>query len=162
MQASAKPSVWRSRCGWLVVVLAMAASPLSARAQSTTGGNDRSPALRMAPISAQLDTGSARPVVSAVMRSDRGENSPPSVTLAQGAMGGMPMAMIMTGDTMFEMAAGACAAGIVVGVIASATVPAFTGSMVLANSAIGCGIGVVATLAGMAGMSAARAIAGND
>lgn len=146
----------------MILALAVVASPLSARAQSAAASynpaTDRSPALRLAPSSAQSEAGSAPLFTRAVARSDR-IDTPARVIPVQGAMGGMPMAMVMPGETLFEMAAGACAAGVVVGVIASVTLPAFTGSMVLANSAIGCGVGIVATVAATAGMAGARAIA---
>lgn len=164
-----------SRYGWLVLASVLLALPTAARAQPLTEA-DRLPTLRMAPSSSH--PGSRPSVATAERRAPRNETrapalqkaahvvapdtqSPPPVTLVQGAMGGMPMAMIMTGDTMFEMATGACTAGVVVGIIAAVAAPPVTGSMVLTNAAIGCGIGIVATIAGMAGMSGARAIAGD-
>jgi hypothetical protein len=143
------------RFGRLILILTLVALPLSAQAQSVTASYDRSPALRIAPSSAQSEAGSAPLFVRAVLRSDRVE-SPAQVIPVQGSM---PMVMVMPGETMFEMAAGACAAGVLVGIIGSVALPPFTGSMILTNSAIGCGVGIAATVAATAGMAAARAIA---
>ena len=73
--------------------------------------------------------------------------------------GSMPMAMMMTGETMLEMVTGACVAGIAVGAVVSLAAGPIGGSMLLTNSGIGCGLGVAATIAGMAGMMGVRAIA---
>jgi len=71
------------------------------------------------------------------------------------------MAMVMTGDTMLEMAAGACTAGLFIGGVAAAAAagPAAPAAMLLNSAAIGCGLAVAATAAGMAGMMGWRAIA---
>ena len=83
---------------------------------------------------------------------------------SQGSMGG-GMTMVMTGDTMIEMSAGACAAGLFIGGVAAAvaaTPAAPVSAAVIVNSAaIGCGFAIAATAAGMAGMLGWRALAGS-
>jgi len=79
----------------------------------------------------------------------------------QGSMGG-GMAMVMTGDTMLEMMAGACTAGLFIGGVAAAAAatpaaPA-AASAILSAAGIGCGFAVAATGAGMAGMMGERAL----
>jgi hypothetical protein len=138
--------VWR-RTGVALLAAALAVSPLAASAQSRS---EAPPALRMAPSS-----NAAAPLVRASFGSG---DAPPPLIRTQAVMGGMPMAMVMPGETTFEMAAGACAAGILVGIVAA---PMFTGPIVATNAAVGCGIGIAATLAAMAGMAGARAVAGN-
>jgi hypothetical protein len=118
---------------WLVLALALIASPLSAQAQSGAG---HLPALRI---------------------SEQTEERGPVIRVQ--AMGNIPMAMVMPGNTLFEMSAGACAAGILVGALSVVVLPVYSGSMVLTNSAIGCGVGIAATVAATLGMSAARSIA---
>ena len=80
---------------------------------------------------------------------------------SQGSMGG-GMAMVMTGDTIGEMMAGACTAGLFIGGIAAAAAmgpAAPLSASVVANSAgVGCGFAMAATAAGMAGMEAWRAV----
>jgi hypothetical protein len=79
----------------------------------------------------------------------------------QGSMGG-GMTMVMTGDTMLEMAAGSCTAGLFIGGVAAAvaTAPAapLTG-VILSSAGLGCGFAVAASAAGVAGMMGARALA---
>jgi hypothetical protein len=81
---------------------------------------------------------------------------------AQGSMGG-GMTMVMTGDTMLEMAAGACTAGLFIGGVAAAlatapAAPVSTG-VILSSAGLGCGFAVAASAAGVAGMMGARALA---
>jgi len=80
----------------------------------------------------------------------------------QGSMGG-GMTMVMTGDTIVEMTAGACTAGLFIGGVAAAAAsgPAapVSAAMILNSAAIGCGFAVAATAAGMAGMFGGRALA---
>jgi hypothetical protein len=81
---------------------------------------------------------------------------------SQGSMGG-GMTMVMTGDTMIEMSAGACAAGLFIGGVAAAVAatpaaPVST-AMIVNSAAIGCGFAIAATAAGMAGMLGWRALA---
>jgi hypothetical protein len=82
---------------------------------------------------------------------------------SQGSMGG-GMTMVMTGDTVIEMTAGACAAGLFIGGVAAAvaTAPAapVTASVILSSAGIGCGFAVAATAAGMVGMLGGRALSG--
>jgi hypothetical protein len=82
---------------------------------------------------------------------------------SQGSMGG-GMTMVMTGDTIVEMTAGACAAGLFIGGVAAAvaTAPAapVAASVILSSAGIGCGFAVAATAAGMVGMLGGRALAG--
>lgn len=76
-----------------------------------------------------------------------------------GGMGG-GMAMLMTGDTLMEMMAGACTAGLFIGGAATAlTMGPVPASAVLTSAGIGCGFGVAATAAGFAGMLGWRALA---
>jgi len=79
----------------------------------------------------------------------------------QGSMGG-GMAMVMTGDTLLEMMAGACTAGLFIGGVAAAVAatPAapMTASVILSSAGIGCGFAMAATAAGMAGMMGERAL----
>lgn len=85
---------------------------------------------------------------------------PPMKGGTQGSMGG-GMTMILTGDTMLEMMAGACTAGLFIGGVAAAvaTGPAAVSTAVIASSAaIGCGFAIAATAAGMAGMLGWRAV----
>lgn len=81
---------------------------------------------------------------------------------SQGSMGG-GMAMVMSGDTMLEMSAGACAAGLFIGGVAAAAAatPAapVSAAMIVNSGAIGCGLAIAATAAGMAGMMGWRALA---
>lgn len=81
---------------------------------------------------------------------------------SQGSMGG-GMTMVMTGDTILEMTAGACTAGLFIGGVAAAvaTAPAapVSTSVILSSAGIGCGFAVAATAAGMVGMVGARALA---
>jgi hypothetical protein len=81
----------------------------------------------------------------------------------QGSMGG-GMTMVMTGDTMLEMGAGACTAGLFIGGVAAAAAatPAapVSAAMIVNSAAIGCGFAIAATAAGMAGMMGWRAVAG--
>jgi len=78
----------------------------------------------------------------------------------QGSMGG-GMAMVMTGDSILEMMAGACTAGLFIGGVAAAvaTAPAapVSTTVILSSAGIGCGFAMAATAAGMAGMMGARA-----
>lgn len=80
----------------------------------------------------------------------------------QGSMGG-GMTMVMTGDTIIEMTAGACTAGLFIGGVAAAVAggPAapVSATMILNSAAIGCGFAVAATAAGMVGMFGGRALA---
>jgi hypothetical protein len=69
----------------------------------------------------------------------------------QGSMGG-GMAMVMTGDTMGEMMAGACAAGLLIGGVAAAAAGPLSAPIIVNSAGIGCGVAVAATAAGMAGM----------
>jgi hypothetical protein len=80
---------------------------------------------------------------------------------SQGSMGG-GMAMVMTGDTLLEMMAGACTAGLLIGGVAAAAAatpaaPA-AASVILSSAGVGCGFAVAATAAGMAGMMGERAL----
>jgi hypothetical protein len=81
---------------------------------------------------------------------------------SQGSMGG-GMTMVMTGETMIEMSAGACTAGLFIGGVAAAVAatPAAPVSMamIVNSAAIGCGFAIAATVAGMAGMLGWRALA---
>jgi hypothetical protein len=77
----------------------------------------------------------------------------------QGSMGG-GMTMVMTGDTIVEMTAGACTAGLFIGGVAAAVAtapaaPVSTG-VILSSAGIGCGFAVAATAAGMVGMFGGR------
>ena len=78
---------------------------------------------------------------------------------SQGSMGG-GMTMVMTGDTIVEMTAGACTAGLFIGGVAAAvaTAPAapVSTAMILSSAGIGCGFAVAATAAGMVGMFGGR------
>jgi hypothetical protein len=81
------------------------------------------------------------------------------------AQGGMPggmgggMAMMMTGDSLMEMMAGACTAGLVIGGAATAlTAGPLPASAILSSAGIGCGFGIAATAAGFAGMLGWRAL----
>jgi hypothetical protein len=141
--------------GWLILAMALMASPLSAQAQSGTG---QQPALHIASPSAQPETALSPLFVRTVARLEQTEDERPVIRI-QGAMGSMPMAMVMPGNTLFEMSAGACAAGILVGALAAVTLPVYTGTIVATNAAIGCGVGIAATVAATLGMSAARAVA---
>src|SRR6266700_2136890 len=80
---------------------------------------------------------------------------------SQGSMGS-GMTMVMTGDTILEMMAGACTAGLFIGGVAAAvaTAPAapITVGVIASSSGIGCGFAVAATGAGMAGMMGSRAV----
>lgn len=82
---------------------------------------------------------------------------------SQGSMGG-GMTMVMTGDTIVEMTAGACTAGLFIGGVAAAvaTAPAapVSTAMILNSAAIGCGFAVAATAAGMVGMFGGRWLVG--
>jgi len=77
------------------------------------------------------------------------------------SMGG-GMTMVMTGDTIIEMTAGACAAGLFIGgvVAAVATGPAapVSTAAIASSAGIGCGFAVAATAAGMVGMMGGRAL----
>ena len=79
----------------------------------------------------------------------------------QGSMGG-GMTMVMTGDTILEMTAGACTAGLFIGGVAAAvaTAPAapVSTAAILSSAGIGCGFAVAATAAGMVGMMGGRAL----
>ena len=81
----------------------------------------------------------------------------------QGSMGG-GMTMVMTGDTIVEMTAGACTAGLFIGGVAAAaaTAPAapVSTAMILSSAGIGCGFAVAATAAGMVGMFGGRWVVG--
>jgi hypothetical protein len=77
----------------------------------------------------------------------------------QGSMGG-GMTMVMTSDTIVEMTAGACTAGLFIGGVAAAVAtspaaPLSTG-VILSSAGIGCGFAVAATAAGMVGMFGVR------
>ena len=150
-------------------------------------GEGRPLSLSMAPSSAGRDAGASVSLANATWRVEASEDQardrppflrvqaimpgmprmppmpgmapPPAAGAPAGGMGGMPMAMTMTGETMFEMVAGACAAGVLVGVVATVAVPPVTAPMALTNAGIGCGLGILATIAGMGGMMGARAIA---
>jgi hypothetical protein len=81
----------------------------------------------------------------------------------QGSMGG-GMTMVMTGDTIVEMTAGACTAGLFIGGVAAAVAtapaaPVSTG-VILSSAGIGCGFAVLATAAGMVGMFGGRWLMG--
>ena len=76
---------------------------------------------------------------------------------AQGSMGG-GMAMVMTGDTLGEMLAGACAAGLFIGGVAAVAAGPVSASMLASSTGVGCGLAVAATAAGMAGMMGWRAV----
>ena len=80
---------------------------------------------------------------------------------SQGSMGG-GMTMVMTGDTMLEMTAGACTAGLFIGGVAAAvaTAPAapVSTAAIISSAGIGCGFAVAATAAGMVGMMGGRAL----
>jgi hypothetical protein len=82
---------------------------------------------------------------------------------SQGSMGG-GMTMVMTGDTIVEMTAGACTAGLFIGGVAAAaaTAPAapVSTAMILSSAGIGCGFAVLATAAGMVGMFGGRWLMG--
>jgi len=80
---------------------------------------------------------------------------------SQGSMGG-GMTMVMTGDTVVEMTAGACAAGLFIGGVAAAvatspSAPVSTAA-ILSSAGIGCGFAVAATAAGMVGMLGGRTL----
>ena len=82
---------------------------------------------------------------------------------SQGSMGG-GMTMVMTGDTIVEMTAGACTAGLFIGGVAAAVAtapaaPVSTG-VILSSAGIGCGFAVAATAAGMVGMFGGRWLVG--
>jgi hypothetical protein len=81
----------------------------------------------------------------------------------QGSMGG-GMTMVMTGDTIIEMTAGACTAGLFIGGVAAAvaTSPAapVSTAVILSSAGIGCGFAVAATAAGMVGMFGGRWLVG--
>jgi len=81
----------------------------------------------------------------------------------QGSMGG-GMTMVMTGDTIIEMTAGACTAGLFIGGVAAAvaTSPAapVSTAVILSSAGIGCGFAVAATAAGMVGMFGGRWLMG--
>jgi hypothetical protein len=82
-----------------------------------------------------------------------------------GGMGGM--AMMMTGEGILEMMAGACTAGLLVGALGATAASApltvtgvgapLSAAAVLSSAGVGCGIATVATLAGVGGMMAWRA-----
>ena len=80
---------------------------------------------------------------------------------SQGSMGS-GMTMVMTGDTILEMMAGACTAGLFIGGVAAAvaTAPAapITVGVIASSAGIGCGFAMAATGAGMAGMIGSRAV----
>ncbi len=80
---------------------------------------------------------------------------------SQGSMGS-GMTMVMTGDTLLEMMAGACTAGLFIGGVAAAvaTAPAapVTVGVIASSAGIGCGFAMAATGAGMAGMMGSRAV----
>jgi hypothetical protein len=79
----------------------------------------------------------------------------------QSSMGG-GMTMVMTGDTVIEMTAGACTAGLFIGGVAAAMAagPAapVSASAILSSAGIGCGFAVAATAAGMVGMMGGRTL----
>jgi hypothetical protein len=79
----------------------------------------------------------------------------------QSSMGG-GMTMVMTGDTILEMTAGACTAGLFIGGVAAAMAagPAapVSASAILSSAGIGCGFAVAATAAGMVGMMGGRTL----
>jgi hypothetical protein len=81
----------------------------------------------------------------------------------QGSMGG-GMTMVMTGDTIVEMTAGACTAGLFIGGVAAAAAAApaapVSTAMILSSAAVGCGFAVAATAAGMVGMFGGRWLMG--
>ncbi len=82
-----------------------------------------------------------------------------------GGMGGM--AMVMTGESILEMMAGACTAGLLVGAVGATAASSplmatgvgvpISAAAVLSSAGAGCGIAMVATLAGIGGMVAWRA-----
>lgn len=132
-------------CGTLV------AAGLPAAAQTAAGAGDR-PLLHEAQFMPGMPAMPQMTQMPGMMAPMQGGS--------QGSMGG-GMAMVMTGDTLGEMMAGACAAGLFIGGVAAvaATAPAAPiSASVVANSAVvGCGFAAAATAAGMAGMLGWRA-----
>jgi hypothetical protein len=117
------------------------------------------PGLELAASSVSADA--ARHLVRPVQFMPGMPAMPGMMAPAQGMMpGGMgPMAMMMTGDSLMEMMAGACTAGLFIGgaatALAAGPAPA---SAILSSAAVGCGFGIAATAAGVAGMMGWRAL----
>jgi hypothetical protein len=157
----------RPRCLVFRLMLsgALIAAALPAAAQSVPD-DDQRPALRRLVLVAGAGDAVRPPLLQAqfmpgmpAMPNMPGMMVPVPVPEMQPAMGGM--AMIMTGETLLEMMAGACAAGLFVGgaaVVATAPAAPVTAPLVLSSAAVGCGFAIGATAAGMGGMIGWRAL----
>jgi hypothetical protein len=152
----------------LLAALSIAASPVVAQTEI------RSPGLfRLAASSSRVDGYSgivpaaqfmAMPAMPGMPGMGNMQAMPGATPEMGGGMGGM--AMMMTGEGVLEMMAGACTAGLLVGALgataASAPLTAtgvgapVSAVAVVSSAGVGCGIAMVATLAGVGGMMAWR------
>ncbi len=152
----------------LVLASLLIAHGFPANAQTVAGAADRPVLTQLAPSSRGTD-GDRGPLRNAQFMPGMPQMPPMPPMMAprpggtQGSMGG-GMTMVMTGDTILEMTAGACAAGLFIGGVAAAvaTAPAAPVSvaMIASSAGIGCGFAVAATAAGMVGMMGGRALSG--
>ncbi|HEV8679028.1 MAG TPA: hypothetical protein VGQ90_06610 [Stellaceae bacterium] len=126
---------------------ALVAPGLPAGAQSVIESSER-PALRDAQFRGGMPQMAQIPAMPGMMA--------PMPGGSQGSMGG-GMAMVMTGETMGEMMAGACAAGVFIGGVAAVAAGPASAAVLASSAGIGCGLAVAATAAGMAGMMGWRA-----
>ncbi len=146
----------------LVLSGVLIAHGFPAAAQTIAEPADRPALTRLAPSSRDID--GARGAVRNAQFMPGMPQMPPMMMPrpggTQGSMGG-GMTMVMTGDTMLEMMAGACTAGMFIGGVAAAvaTAPAapLSASVIASSAGIGCGFAMAATAAGMAGMLGWRA-----
>ena len=145
-------------CLALALMLIAHGFPVAAQAVGDPGER---PVLRLAAPSGIGGDGDRGALQNAQFMPGMPEMIVPRAGATQGSMGG-GMTMVMTGDTIMEMTAGACAAGLFIGGVAAAvaTGPAapISTSAVLSSAGIGCGFAVAATAAGMAGMMGWRAL----
>lgn len=163
---------WGHRHGPRALRIALAslliAQGFAAAAQTAGGPTDR-PVIRQLALSARGPDGDRGPVYNAQFMPGMPAMPamPPMMAPrtggTQGSMGG-GMAMVMTGDTIVEMMAGACTAGLFIGGVAAvaAMTPAapVAASVVLSSAGIGCGFAMAATAAGMVGMIGGRELSG--
>ena len=134
---------------------ALIAQGLPAIAQTAGASADGPGPVRLARLSLGIDDNRG-PVRAAQFMPGMPQMMVPQVEAAQGGGMGGGMTMVMTGDTMFEMMAGACTAGLFIGGTAAAvaTAPAapVAPGAIASAAAVGCGFAIAATAAGLAGM----------
>jgi hypothetical protein len=152
----------------LVLSIVLLAHGFPASAQTSAEPADRPVIRQLAPSSPRIDglgvDGDSGPVRNAQFMPGMPQMPPmmiPRPGGTQSSMGG-GMTMVMTGDTILEMSAGACTAGLFIGGVAAAMAagPAapVSASAILSSAGIGCGFAVAATAAGMVGMMGGRTL----